>query len=224
MIADNVTLSGIIAIIIAYLLGSIPSAYIVTRLIKGKDIRTLGSGNVGGHNVFREVGWGAAVFVSTFDIGKGAAAAYLAYWLLGKPALVSFGTPQLLLAAAGIAVIAGHMWSVYLKFTGGNGIATTIGALAILMPRELLIALALTVVLLVITRNPVLSANISLLSVPVSGWFFKHDWLPVIFAITIALMLVLHFIPTARAAMAKAGTKEKLTAELLRRDKAEDEQ
>jgi len=67
----NEIITGLIAIVIAYLLGSINSAYIVTRLVTGKDIRQLGGGNAGGRNVFREVGFWAAVPVGIFDIGKG---------------------------------------------------------------------------------------------------------------------------------------------------------
>ncbi len=204
--------NGVIAIIIAYLLGSIPSAYIVTRLETGKDIRQLGGGNVGARNVLHEVGLGVAIAVGIFDVGKGAAAVAIAYWLLGAPLLFVLG--------AGLAVVAGHIWSIYLKFTGGNGLATSIGVLSVLMTRELLIALAITVVFIVITRNPVLSVNISLLSVPVSAWFLEKSWLPVVFTIVLLLILVLNFLPTARAALVEAGSKENFVAELLRRNKS----
>ena len=112
--------NGVIAIIIAYLLGSVPSAYIITRLKTGKDIRQLGGGNVGARNVFREVGLGAAIVVGIFDVGKGAAAVALAHWVLGAP--------PLFVLLAGLASVAGHMCSINLKFTGGNGLAATIQA------------------------------------------------------------------------------------------------
>lgn len=204
-------IDGVIAVIIAYLLGAIPSAYIVTRLKTGKDIRKLGGGNVGARNVYHEVGLGAAIVVGIFDIGKGAGAVAIARLLLDAPDFFVLG--------AGLAAVAGHIWSIYLKFTGGNGIATTIGVLAFLMTRELLIALAVTILLVVITRNPILSINISLLSVPISAGFLRDPWLPhVVFSIVLAILLVLHFLPTARAAFAKAGSKEKFAAELLRTD------
>ena len=211
----NEIITGIIAIIIAYLLGSIPFAYIFTRLVSGKDIRQLGSGNVGGNNVFQEVGWKAAIPTAIFDVGKGAAAVAIAHWLLNVP----LHEPQLFVLLAGIAAIAGHMWSVYLKFTGGNGLSATIGALAILLPWELLIVIGLLLILTAITRNLVLSVNISLFSVPISAWFLEREWLYVGFCIILIIMLVLNFIPTARAALAKAGTKETLLAEVLRKDK-----
>ena len=194
--------NGVIAVVIAYLLGSIPAAYITTRLRIGKDIRQLGGGNVGARNVYREVGLGAAIPVAIFDVGKGAAAVAIAHWVLGAPLLF--------VLAAGLAAVAGHMWSIYLKFTGGNGLSATIGVLAIVMPWELLIVLGLMLILTAITRNPVLSVNISLLSVPVSTWFLEKSWMLVVFSIALALILALHFLPTARAALAKAGNREKV--------------
>ncbi len=214
--------NGVIAVIVAYLLGSIPSAYIITRLATGKDIRQLGGGNVGARNVFREVGLGAAIPVVIFDVGKGAASVAIAYLLLGFPSLQQISIPQMFVLLAGLAAVSGHMWSIYLKFTGGNGLAATIGILSVLMTRELLIALAITLLLMVITRNTVLSVNISLLlSVPISAWFLEKSWLLVGFSLIVAVVLVLHFLPTARIALAKAGSKEKLLAELLRSNKAD---
>jgi len=221
--------NGVMAVITAYLLGSIPSAYIITRLKTGKDIRKLGGGNAGARNVFHEVGLGAAISVGIFDVAKGAAAVLIAGWILGwpKPWLLSWllpwklHAPTLFVLVAGLAVVVGHIWSIYLKFTGGNGIATTIGVLSILMTRELLFALAVTLLLIAITRNTVLSVNISLLlSVPAFAWFLGKPWLAIVFSLILALILVLNFLPTALAAFAKAGSREKFTAELLRMDKA----
>jgi glycerol-3-phosphate acyltransferase PlsY len=210
----NEVITGIVAIIIGYLLGSINSAYIVTRLLTGKDIRQLGGGNAGGRNVFREVGLMAAVPVAIFDIGKGAASVAIAHWLLDVPLYEIH--PFILLA--GITAIAGHMWSIYLKFTGGNGLAATIGVLAMIMPWALLVVFIIMFILTPITRNPVLSLNISLLSMPVSAWFLEKSWMPVIFTIGIIMILVLNFIPTARVALEKAGTQKNLLNELVRKN------
>lgn len=210
----NDTITIIIAIIIAYLLGSIPFAYIFTRLTTGKDIRQLGSGNGGAHNVFREVGMKVAIPVALFDVSKGAAGVFLAYRLLEIP----LREPDIFVLLAALAAIAGHMWPIYLKFQGGNGLSATIGAMAIIMPIELLIVIGLLLILKVITRNLVLSTNLALLSVPISAWFIDKSWLLVVFSLVTALMLVLNFIPTARAALNKAGNKENLTRELLRKD------
>ena len=204
--------NGIIAVILAYLLGSFPSAYIITRLATGKDIRKLGGGNAGAGNVFREIGLKTAIPVVIFDVGKGAAAVAIATFGLGAP--------PLFVLLSGLAAVAGHLWSIYLKFRGGNGLATTIGVLSLMMPKELVIVLGIMIILSVITRNPILSLNIGILSLPISGWLLGKSWLDVIFPIILLLMLLLHFLPTAKAALAEAGSKENLFAELLRMDKA----
>ena len=214
MIVSEAT-SIVIAIIVAYLLGSIPFAYIFTRLATGKDIRRLGSGNAGGNNVFQEVGLRAAIPTAFFDVGKGALAVAMAHWLLDVP----LHQPELFVLLAAIAAIAGHMWSVYLKFSGGNGLSATIGALAILMPWELLIVIGLLLILKVVTHNLVLSVNISLFSVPISAWFLERSSLFVGFSIIVAVLLILNFIPTAGAALVRAGSRKNLFDELLRRNK-----
>ncbi len=210
--------NGFAAVVIAYLLGSIPSAYIITRLLTGKDIRKMGGGNAGALNVYNEVGKVAAVAVGILDVCKGAVAVVIAYWLLDFTSIQQISVSYIFIFLAGLAVVAGHIWSLYLKFTGGNGLATTIGVLAIIMTKELLIALVITILILVITRNPVLSINISLLfSVPLSAWFLGKPIMFIIFPMLLALMLIIHFIPTAKAALVKAGNKENLGSELFRR-------
>ena len=214
MIVNDIV-TGIIAIIIAYLLGSIPSAYIAGRILTGRDIRQIGGGNVGARNTFYEIGKPAGVAVAIFDIGKGAAAAAIALWLLDVPLYFAL--------AAGLAAVAGHIRSIFLRFTGGNGLGTTIGVLSVLLTKELLIAIGIILLLIIITRNPVLSTNISLLSVPISSWLIEKSWPYVIFSLVLIVMLMLHFLPTARAAIASAGSREAFFAELLRRNKAKDQ-
>ena len=211
--------NGIAAVIIAYLLGSIPSAYIITRIVKGKDIRKLGGGNVGTLNVYNEVGKAAAVIVGILDLGKGIAAVSIAFLLLDFTTIDQISSSILFIFAAGMAAVAGHVWSVFLKFAGGNGLATTIGVMSVIMTEETLIALAISLLIIVITRNPVLSLNLSLLFVvPISAWLLGKPLIFVVFPLLMALMLIIHFLPTAKHALEKAGNKEKLGAELLRRN------
>ena len=148
-------------------------------------------------------------------MGKGTAAVAIAHWLLETPLF----EPHPFVLLAGIAVVAGHMWSVYLKFSGGNGLSATIGALAIILPWELLIVIALLLMLKVITRNLVLSVNLSLLSVPISVWFLEKEWLYVGFCIALIIMLALNFTSQIRADLAKAGGIQNLLNEFLRRGK-----
>ena len=117
--------------LLAYLLGSIPTGYLLTRLLKGQDIRQAGSGNVGATNVARVAGKIPGLIVLLCDVGKGAlAASWLPGWIPGGD------VPLLhpLRLAAGAAVILGHDYPCFLRFRGGKGIATAFGVLLVLMP------------------------------------------------------------------------------------------
>jgi glycerol-3-phosphate acyltransferase PlsY len=135
----------VLSIIIAYLLGSIPFAYIIGRL-RGLDVRQVGDRNVGTFNVFRHAGMGAGIATLVADVGKGALAIVVAK-LLSVPELVVFG--------AGVAAVIGHNWPVFLRFRGGRGLAVVIGALLALLPIEMLIATAISLVVLYATRNSI---------------------------------------------------------------------
>ena len=204
----NDTVTGIIAIIIGYLLGSIPSAYIAARLAKGKDIRQLGGGNVGGLNVFREVGTVPALVVGLVDLGKGAAAVAIAYWVL---ALTDLTQPWVL--AAGLAAVIGHNWMVWLKFSGGKGMGSTIGALAVLMPLYgywygLLIFLGIVAIPTAITRNIALSMGIGLVSLPFIAWLGMKSPPFIVWSVVLDILIALKFLPVARAAWAKMENKK----------------
>lgn len=194
----------IIAIVLGYLLGSTPSAYIAARLVTGKDIRQIGGGNVGGFNTFREVGAKAALFVGIVDVGKGAVAVSVAHWLLG--------VPPLFVMLAGLAAVVGHNWMVWLKFSGGKGMGATIGALAVLMPLHgytygFLIFLVTIIIPLVITRNVALSLGISLVFLPLIVWLGTQSGTATIVSIALGLLILFKFLPTAKAAWAKKADK-----------------
>ena len=197
--------NGIIAVVLGYLLGSIPSAYIATRLATGKDVRQLGGGNVGGLNVYREVGAVPAAVAGIADVCKGAAAVAIAQWLLD--------VSQPFVLAAALAAVAGHNWMVFLKFSGGKGMGATIGALFILFPLygySLGLAFFFGIVLIpfVITRNVALSMFIGLISLPFIGWLGMQSMPFMIFSIVLDVIIVIKFLPTAWAALAKAETKK----------------
>ena len=190
------------AIIIGYLLGSIPSAYIITRAIKSIDIRQLGSGNVGALNTLQEIGRKAGITVFLADAGKGVAAVAIAKWGLG--------VPELFLLLAGLAAVIGHIWPVFLKFTGGRGMAAIFGVLAIFMPLygyllEFLIFLGVLAIALTVTRgNFALCMIIGLASVPISTWFLGEPWLLIYFSIVFLVLVVVRVMPIARAAWARS--------------------
>ena len=153
------------AIIIGYLLGSIPFSYIVTRLKKGVDIRKIGGGNAGALNTYREVGPVYGIGVLAADIAKGAFAVLIAKWLDVSLAWV---------CVAGFAAVVGHNWPVFLQFRGGKGAATVIGALLALTPVPLLITGGIVLVLIAITHNVRLSLG-ALVLTPLFTWIFYDD-------------------------------------------------
>ncbi|MBI5878089.1 MAG: glycerol-3-phosphate acyltransferase [Chloroflexi bacterium] len=121
----------VIALVIGYLAGSIPTAYIIARFYKQIDIRTVGSGNVGGSNVGMHVGKLPYAATLLFDLIKGA---------LVIAVLERYGFGAAPRIAAGVAAIAGHNWPVWLGFAGGRGIATTGGVLFMFGPLETVLA------------------------------------------------------------------------------------
>jgi len=134
-----------LSLVLAYLLGSIPFAYIIGKL-SGLDVRKVGDRNVGTFNVFRHAGLFAGITTLIADVGKGALAIIVAK-LLSVNELVVF--------ASGVAAVIGHNWPVFLRFRGGRGLAVVIGVLLALLPVEMAISAAIAIVVLVTTRNSV---------------------------------------------------------------------
>jgi glycerol-3-phosphate acyltransferase PlsY len=192
--------NGIIAVVLGYLLGSIPTAYIVTRLAKGEDVRQLGGGNVGGLNVYREVGKLPAAVVAIVDVAKGTAAVAIAYWLL------NVSLPFVL--AAALAAVVGHNWMVWLRFSGGKGMGAAIGGLFVLLPLYhysigLAFFFAVLAILFAVTRNVALSMGVGLLSLPFIAWLGMKSTPFIIYSVVLGLIILAKFIPTAVAAAAR---------------------
>lgn len=166
-------------IIFSYLIGSIPTAYIFVRLLKGEDIRKSGSGNVGATNALRVLGKKAGASVLALDILKG----FIAVFFLGGR--LSSGIPEasgrMLLVTLGIACVCGHVWTVFLKFKGGKGVATTLGVLLALSLKVpgLKIVLALTLAswlaVFLLTRIVSLASVLACVSFPIYMAVFKQD-------------------------------------------------
>jgi acyl phosphate:glycerol-3-phosphate acyltransferase len=142
----------------AYLLGSIPASYAVAFIwTGGRDIHHIGDGNPGVMNVWDNIGFAPALIAAAGDIGKGTAAVGLAYWVSDS---------HMLAISAGLASVVGHDYSVFLRFKGGNGTATTIGAWLALAPLATTVALALTGVLFLVTRRKRFAGFVGLSAVP----------------------------------------------------------
>lgn len=186
-----------VTLIGAYLLGSIPTAYIIGKFRKGTDIRKVGSKNMGAMNVIYNVGfwWGALVLA--IDIGKGVIAMLIAKHLK---------IPELAYYATGVVVILGHNFPVFLKFRGGKGGATAVGVLSYLMfPFGFLIGLGVFALLMLITRFPTLSYGIGLLSFPFVGWLLYHKGNWVIFSAIVVAIPFIRYIPRLKEIYKKAG-------------------
>jgi len=188
------------AIIIGYLLGSIPFAYIVTRLRKGVDIREVGGGNVGALNTYREIGPAFGLGVLALDIIKGAVAVLVARWL---------GLPIAWVCVVAFVTIVGHNWPVFLKFRGGKGAATVLGVLVALTPVELLISAAIVLILIGITRNVRLALG-ALVLVPLLQWLFDKDIIYIASALVLLLFIGLRTLIDLRRELAKADVKKNL--------------
>ncbi len=180
-------IQGAIAVVVSYFLGATPTAYIITRWLTGKDIRQMGGGNMGGHNVYVEVGHAAGIAVGAIDIAKGVVAVAVAQYLLE--------VDEYFILGAGMAAVLGHLWPIYLKFKGGNGLATAVGVLAMTQSLELAIAVVLALIIIFFIRDIILSVNISLVTVPISTWFLERSWLHFGFVTFLLLVLLIHFIP-----------------------------
>lgn len=171
MIVKNLYLNTFLILVISYLIGSFPSAYIAGRT-KGINIYQTGSKNVGGMNTFSSVGRTAGVIVILADMGKGALACWLASIFSGKHPYI----PLLALVAA----VVGHNWMIYIGFRGGKGISTFIGGLLFLSPWSFLFLYLLFVpVLLVIVKDSYLSTAIGLFLLSLFLWAWEGSvwWL-----------------------------------------------
>ena len=186
-----------VAIIGAYLLGSIPAAYIAGRLRKGIDIRQVGSRNMGAMNVFYRVGVVSGILVLAVDIGKGAAAVFLARWL---------EVPVVVELIAGATAVIGHSFPVWLRFRGGKGGATVIGVLFFLVPWSIPVVLAVFSVLLLLTRFPTLSYGVALLCFPFVAWLIYHRGDYVAFSALLVLIPFIRYIPRIREMRSKGGS------------------
>ena len=190
----------IAAVVIGYLLGSIPFAYIVARLKKGIDIRQLGGGNVGALNVYREAGPAFGLAVLATDVAKGVLAIYVARWL---------GIDLIWICIAGFAAVVGHNWSCFLRFSGGKGAATIMGVLIPLVPIQFAIGFGIAVIVVIITSN-VRLGMIGIAFIPLIAWLFDKEPLLVFFSLALFLFLAIRTLAGLKGEMAKAGSKKGL--------------
>jgi glycerol-3-phosphate acyltransferase PlsY len=161
-----------IIIILSYLVGSIPTSIIVSKLVKGIDIRNFGSGNAGGTNVMRILGWKQGVLVILLDALKGVIAVIFVARLHQGAVPFENATPfddfTLVQIMAGIAAVIGHIWTVFAGFRGGKGIATALGMLLMIVTVDMLVAVGIFIIVVTLSRYVSLGSIIAAISVPLT--------------------------------------------------------
>ncbi len=165
----------------AYLIGSVPTSYIMGRL-HGIDLREHGSGNLGGTNAYRVMGATAGVPVVLIDATKGFVPAYF------FPALDGSAIGDLALLY-GLAAIAGHVWSIYMRFRGGKGVATGVGVLVALAPTSALIGLLVWIGVVAITRYVSVASISAATLVPLTAWLTDESRSTVLFSAAVAILV-----------------------------------
>ncbi|HML18703.1 MAG TPA: glycerol-3-phosphate 1-O-acyltransferase PlsY [Bryobacteraceae bacterium] len=177
-------MAGILALVLAYLIGGIPFGYLLVKFTTGADVRASGSGNIGATNVLRTTGRGVAVAVLILDIAKGFFAVWLAAYLTdGSPFWTS---------AAALAVMAGHAYPVFLGFKGGKAVASFIGAFLYLTPLPLVAVLIVFVITVAVTRYISAGSILAAATFPLGVWLILHPPAPVLLASLVAAAFIVY--------------------------------
>jgi len=188
----------VVTAVVGYLLGCILFGDIASKLFKGKDIRKVGSGNVGTANAIRTYGWGGGVFTFVGDVAKGVLAALFGKWLL--PQVLADSAVSLLdmsaqpcvaigVCVGGVAAVLGHIWPAFLKFRGGKGVATSLGVFLVMMPVHAAIVLGVCLIIVACTRTMSIGSLVgTALMTGVSLVFF---WGDIVNHVTCVVLLIL---------------------------------
>ncbi len=166
----------IFLLIAAYLIGGIPFGYLLVRLKTGKDVRSEGSGNIGATNVLRTTGRGLGVLTLLLDIVKG----WAAVWLAGHCTAMD----PMWMSGAGVAVVLGHAFPIFLKFKGGKAVASFVGVAAALAPMALGAVVVVFIATVAKTRFISLGSILGAALFPLAVWLIYHPVWPVMAACT----------------------------------------
>ncbi len=192
-------LTKILLLAVSYLLGSLSFAYLFARLIRGVDIRTVGSGNPGATNAARLLGVRTALCILVLDALKG--------WAVAVTVPLFIDDTSFLLLC-GLAVIVGHNWPVFLGFKGGKGVATTLGFFLGVAPLPTVLLLAGVAAVILLTRYVSLGSIMGSIAIPLFMLFspgFRHD---VLYGVAICLVILLRHLPNINRLL--NGTESRL--------------
>ena len=206
---------SLLALPIAYLIGSIPFGYLIVRAMRGADIRQTGSGGTGATNVSRGAGKLAGVATLLLDALKGAVAVFVAAkWC--DQFQPNWVVADWITLGAAVAAIVGHIFPVWLRFRGGKGVATGAGAFFLLHPLAVICAGVVFVIVVVLTRYVSLGSIVGALVIPISVWllhvFVKRDmsFAPMLAGATVSALLIV-FAHRANIARLLSGTESKFS-------------
>ncbi len=181
---------GLVALVLAYVLGAIPFGYVLVKWKTGRDVRGSGSGNIGATNVLRTTGRAAGIATLVLDIGKG----YLAVWLAARLTTPAGGEggDAFWMSAAALAVMAGHAYPVFLKFHGGKAVASFVGAFLRLTPLPMLMILLVFVGVVAVTRHISMGSIVAAAVFPLGVWLIQKPPLPVVVSSVVAGAFIIY--------------------------------
>lgn len=198
-------MSIVVAALIGYLMGAIPFGLIIGRLAKGVDLREHGSHRTGATNALRTLGAKAAALIFALDIAKGVAAVLIARALAGEQA-------DWAAAVAGFAAVVGHNWSVFIRFTGGRGVATSVGAIGAISPWTLVVISPVVWLVMWRWRYVSLGSLVGALIMPIVtiGWFLVGQANAPAIAYAVCASALVAFAHADNIARLRAGTERKI--------------
>lgn len=193
----------LIIVVVSYLLGSIPFGYLLVWMFRGQDVRKTGSGNIGATNVARTGSKSLGVATLFLDATKGYVAVKFAFWLASRQRLegpiptsaggLSSHTIFLLAALAAFVAILGHVFTVWLRFKGGKGVAVAAGSFVALAPRAMLVVLVLFIVIVALTRYVSLGSILACVAFPLAVWWLgpaERTTAPILLLIAASSLLI----------------------------------
>jgi acyl phosphate:glycerol-3-phosphate acyltransferase len=188
MVWSGLTWTG--AALVSYLIGIIPTAYLAARWFKGQDIRQVGDGNAGAANVARIMGARVGIAVGVVDIAKGLVAVLLTRWLLESTVAEMI---------AGVAVIAGHNWPVYLQGRGGRGAATAVGVLLAMLPVLAIPLVVPALIVLYFTKSTAKGVATFYVPIPFLAWPLGYSYILALYSLAIPVIVGLsHYFSVKR--------------------------
>ena len=168
-------------LVFSYLLGAIPNGLIFGKLLWKKDLRKIGSKNIGATNAWRTIGKPAGVLIFLLDFLKGAISVLLAKMFVGTP---------LVIMLAGIFAIIGHSFTIYLMFHGGKGVATGLGVISMMMPKVAIFSFLVWLAIVLVTRYVSFGSCVAAAMVPILAFAFRLDTEYVCFGLIIGLFVI----------------------------------